>query len=72
MSTRDDILTRLQGTLRRADLPFPPANPRPLSATERMTVTRAEVFVVRDGTEVYCASMQQTLMRIVGRSGITG
>ena len=42
MSARDDILTRLRDTLRRADLPFPPANPRPLSATERMTVTGAE------------------------------
>lgn len=37
-----------------------------------LTVTRAEVFVVRDRSETHCASMQQTLMRIVGRSGITG
>ncbi|MEZ4714575.1 MAG: LUD domain-containing protein [Caldilineaceae bacterium] len=56
MSTRDDILTRLRGTLRRADLPFPPANPRPLTTAERMTVTRAEgdglALAARFGTEL--------------------
>jgi L-lactate utilization protein LutC len=41
MSARDDILNRLRGTLQRADLPFPPVNPRPLTAATRMTVTNA-------------------------------
>ncbi|MAF95543.1 MAG: hypothetical protein CMM60_07300 [Rhodospirillaceae bacterium] len=31
----------------------------------------AEVGVVKDGAEVACAAMQQTLMRIVGRAGVS-
>ena len=37
-----------------------------------LTVARAEVGVVKDGVEVACAAMQQTLMRIVGRAGVSG
>lgn len=37
-----------------------------------LTVTRAEVSVFKDGTETVCAAMQQTIMRIVGRSDIIG
>ena len=33
-----------------------------------LTVARAEVGVVKNGVEVACAAMQQTLMRIVGRA----
>ena len=34
-----------------------------------LTVARAEVVVVKDGREIACAAMQQTLMRIVGGAG---
>lgn len=37
-----------------------------------LTVTQAEVSVVKDGTETVCAAMQQTLMRIVGRADVSG
>ncbi len=37
-----------------------------------LTVCRAEIAVVKDGTETACAVMQQTLMRIVGRADVTG
>lgn len=37
-----------------------------------LTVTRAEVSVVKDGQETACAAMQQTMMRIVGRADVTG
>ncbi len=37
-----------------------------------LTVTRADVFVVKDGVETVCAAMQQTLMRIVGRDDVAG
>ena len=37
-----------------------------------LTVTRADVFVVKDGVETVCATMQQTLMRIVGRADVSG
>ena len=37
-----------------------------------LTVTKGEVFVRKDGETKLCALMQQTLMRIVGRSGIQG
>ena len=36
------------------------------------TVARAEVGVVKNGVEVACAAMQQTLMRIVGRAEVGG
>ncbi|MEZ4706168.1 MAG: LUD domain-containing protein [Caldilineaceae bacterium] len=42
MSARDDILTRLRGALTQPTLRFPPPNPQPLSAEERLTVTAAE------------------------------
>lgn len=37
-----------------------------------LTVTKGEVFVRKDGEAKLCALMQQTLMRIVGQSGIQG
>ena len=37
-----------------------------------LTVARAEVGVVKNGVEVACAAMQQTLMRIVGRADVGG
>ena len=37
-----------------------------------LTVTRAEVVVVKDGHEKPCAAMQQTMMRIVGRPDVIG
>ncbi len=37
-----------------------------------LTVTTGEVSVRKDGVIRPCALMQQTLMRIVGRDGITG
>lgn len=37
-----------------------------------LTVTRAEVAVVKDGHEKPCAAMQQTMMRIVGRPDVIG
>ena len=37
-----------------------------------LTVTRAEVVVVKDGDEKPCAAMQQTIMRIVGRPDVIG
>ena len=37
-----------------------------------LTVTRAEVSVFKDGHETVCAALQQTIMRMVGRSDITG
>lgn len=37
-----------------------------------LTLTRADVAVVKDGRETPCAAMQQTLMRIVGRADVTG
>jgi L-lactate dehydrogenase complex protein LldG len=43
MSARDDILSNLRRNLARSDLRFPPANPQPLTAEVRMTVTRVEV-----------------------------
>jgi uncharacterized protein (TIGR00369 family) len=37
-----------------------------------LTITKGEVFIRKNGVTKLCALMQQTLMRIVGRSGITG
>jgi len=37
-----------------------------------LTVTKGEVFVRKNGETKACALMQQTLMRIVGHSGIKG
>jgi acyl-coenzyme A thioesterase PaaI-like protein len=37
-----------------------------------LTVTRAEVVVVKDGSEIPCAAMQQTMMRIVGGVDVSG
>jgi len=37
-----------------------------------LTVSRAEVSIVKDGEETVCAVLQQTLMRIVGRDDVTG
>ena len=41
-------------------------------AGRTLTVVRAEVGVVKNGVEVACAAMQQTLMRIVGRAEVGG
>ncbi|MCB2100641.1 MAG: PaaI family thioesterase [Rhodobacterales bacterium] len=37
-----------------------------------LTVSTAEVSVVKNGRETVCAIMQQTLMRIVGRADVSG
>ncbi len=37
-----------------------------------LTVTRADVVVLKAGRETLCGCIQQTLMRIVGRSDVTG
>lgn len=37
-----------------------------------LTITKGEVFVRKEDETKLCALMQQTLMRIVGRSGIQG
>jgi uncharacterized protein (TIGR00369 family) len=37
-----------------------------------LTVTQAEVVVIKQSREVLCGYMQQTLMRIVGRPDVTG
>jgi len=37
-----------------------------------LTVSQAQVFVIKDGQETLCGIMQQTLMRIVGRPDVTG
>ena len=37
-----------------------------------LTVSQAQVFVIKDGRETLCGIMQQTLMRIVGRPDVTG
>ena len=39
-----------------------------LKAGRTLVVSRAEVYVVRDGREIHCASMQQTLMTMHGRA----
>ncbi len=39
---------------------------------QTLTVSRAEIAVVKDGRETACAVMQQTLMRIVGRADVVG
>ena len=41
-------------------------------AGRTLTVARAEVGVVKNGVEIACAAMQQTLMRIVGRAEVGG
>ena len=41
-------------------------------AGRTLTVVRAEVGVVKNGVEVVCAAMQQTLMRIVVRAEVGG
>ena len=48
------------------------ARGRVLRPGRTLTVARAEVCVVKDGREIACAAMQQTLMRIVGRAGVSG
>jgi len=43
-----------------------------VKAGRTLTVTKGEVFVRKDGQIKTCALMQQTLMRIVGQTGIVG
>lgn len=38
-----------------------------LKAGRNLVISRAEVYVVKDGREAHCASMQQTLMTLHGR-----
>jgi uncharacterized protein (TIGR00369 family) len=37
-----------------------------------LTVCRADVWVVKNGRETLCGTLQQTLMRIVGRPDVSG
>lgn len=37
-----------------------------------LSVSRAEVLVVKDGNPVACAALQQTLMRVSGRGDVIG
>jgi uncharacterized protein (TIGR00369 family) len=37
-----------------------------------LTVTKGEVVAVKDGRETVCALMQQTMMRVTGRSDVKG
>ncbi len=37
-----------------------------------LTVTRADVFVVKDGVGTVCAALQQTLMRLAGGGDVAG
>ncbi|MBA3904136.1 MAG: thioesterase [Rhodocyclaceae bacterium] len=39
-----------------------------LKAGKTLVVSRAEVYVVKDGREIHCASMQQTLMTMHGKA----
>lgn len=39
-----------------------------IKAGRTLVVSRAEVYVVKDGREIHCASMQQTLMTMHGRA----
>lgn len=48
------------------------ARGRVLRPGRTLTVTRAEVAVLKDGREKPCAAMQQTMMRIVGRADVVG
>ena len=48
------------------------ARGRVLRPGKTLTVCRAEVGVVKDGRETACAAMQQTMMRIVGRTDVNG
>lgn len=48
------------------------ARGRVLRPGRTLTVTQAEVCVVKDGVETVCAAMQQTLMRIAGRDDVAG
>jgi len=51
---------------------MPVARGQVVRAGRTLTVARAEVGVVKNGVEVACAAMQQTLMRIVGRAEVGG
>ena len=48
------------------------ARGRVLRPGKTLTVCRAEVTVLKDGKETACAAMQQTIMRMVGWSDVTG
>ena len=37
-----------------------------------LTVSRAEVVVVKNGQALPCAALQQTLMRVQGRADVIG
>ena len=39
-----------------------------LKAGKTLVIARAEVYVVKDGREIHCASMQQTLMTMHGKA----
>jgi len=37
-----------------------------------LSITKADVFAVKDGLEKHCAVMQQTIMRVIGRADVSG
>ncbi len=48
------------------------ASGKVIKSGRTLTVTQGEVLVEKSGKRTVCALMQQTLMRIVNRPGITG
>ena len=74
MDAEDDILTveYKLNLMAPADGDLLVARGQVVRAGRTLTVARAEVGVVKNGVEVVCAAMQQTLMRIVGRAEVGG
>ena len=74
MDAEDDILTveYKLNLMAPADGDLLVARGQVVRAGRTLTVARAEVGVVKNGVEVACAAMQQTLMRIVGRAEVGG
>ena len=74
MDAEDGILTveYKLNLMARADGDLLVARGQVVRAGRTLTVARAEVGVVKNGVEVACAAMQQTLMRIVGRAEVGG
>lgn len=73
MDAEDEILTveYKLNLMAPADGDLLVARGRVVRPGRTLTVARAEVVVVKDGREIACAAMQQTLMRIVGGAGIS-
>ena len=74
MDAEDDILTveYKLNLMAPADGDLLVARGQVVRAGRTLTVARAEGGVVKNGVEVACAAMQQTLMRIVGRAEVGG